>query len=80
MTNPSSLVPPAPVETPCARIIPHQLKAHGQVRVDNYYWLNDRSNSEVIAYLQKENEYAKAQSQHTADFERQLIRRNQRAY
>ena len=61
---------PAP---PLAKIIPHQLEKHGQVRVDNYYWLNDRSNPEVIAYLKQENEYAKAQNQHTVDFERQLF-------
>ena len=53
MTNSSRLDPPL------AKIIPHQLEKHGQVRVDNYYWLNDRSNPEVIAYLQQENEYAK---------------------
>ncbi|MDI6779764.1 MAG: S9 family peptidase [Bacteroidota bacterium] len=30
---------------------------HGDVRVDNYYWLRDKSNPEVIAYLEAENKY-----------------------
>ncbi len=73
MTNPSPHVPSIPVEPPIAKMIPHQLEKHGQVRVDNYYWLNDRSNSDVIAYLQQENEYAKAQSEHTAGFQQTLF-------
>ncbi len=73
MTNPSPLVPTILSDPPLAKIIPHQLEKHGQVRVDNYYWLNDRSNPEVIAYLQKENAYATAQSQHTVDFERTIF-------
>ena len=60
-------------DPPLAKIIPHTLEKHGQVRVDNYYWLNDRSNPDVIAYLQQENEYATTQSQHTAGFEGQLF-------
>jgi oligopeptidase B len=30
---------------------------HDDVRVDNYYWLRDKSNPEVIAYLEAENKY-----------------------
>ena len=35
-----------------------QLEMHGQVRVNDYYWLNDRDNPDVIRYLEDENEYA----------------------
>ena len=34
----------------------HEL--HGEVRVDNYYWLRERDNPDVIAYLEAENAYA----------------------
>ena len=34
---------------PVAKTVPHELEAHGDVRVDPYYWLNDRENPEVIA-------------------------------
>ena len=43
---------------PIAKKIPHQLIEHGRVREDNYYWLNDRDNKEVIAYLEAENLYS----------------------
>ncbi|HEX6910553.1 MAG TPA: hypothetical protein VF142_09160, partial [Longimicrobium sp.] len=46
-------LPPPPV----ARIIPRTDTLHGDVRVDNYFWLRDRQNPEVIAYLEAENRY-----------------------
>ena len=58
---------------PQAKIIPRRLEQHGQVRIDDYYWLNDRSNPEVLAYLQKENDYSTAQGLHTADLEKTLF-------
>ncbi len=42
---------------PVARVAPHQLAAHGHVRTDNYYWLRERENPEVLAYLAAENAY-----------------------
>ncbi|VAW26326.1 Protease II [hydrothermal vent metagenome] len=42
---------------PKAKKTPKIFKEHGHVRTDNYYWLNDRENPEVIAYLKEENEY-----------------------
>ena len=36
---------------------PHEIITHGHTRVDKYYWLNERENPEVIAYLEAENEY-----------------------
>ena len=37
------------------------LKAHGDKRIDNYYWLRDdnRKNNKILDYLKKENEYTK---------------------
>jgi oligopeptidase B len=45
---------PAP---PVARVIPRTDTLHGDVRVDNYFWLRDRNNAEVISYLEAENRY-----------------------
>jgi oligopeptidase B len=42
---------------PKAAIKPKELITHGHKRIDNYYWLNERENPEVIAYLKAENEY-----------------------
>ena len=36
---------------------PHRLERHGDVRVDDYYWLRDRDDPEVVAYLEAENAY-----------------------
>lgn len=45
---------------------------HGEVRLDNYFWLREKSNPEVIGYLEAENRYTEAVMQHTADFQEQL--------
>lgn len=38
---------------------PKILVAHDHERIDDYYWLNDRENQEVIDYLNAENDYTK---------------------
>jgi oligopeptidase B len=44
---------------PVARKVPRELAQHGDVRVDNYYWLRDdsRSHPDVLAHLRAENLY-----------------------
>ncbi len=36
---------------------PKEIVTHNHTRIDNYYWLNDPENPDVIAYLNAENEY-----------------------
>ena len=59
--------------TPVAPKRPHRLETHGDVRIDDYYWLRDRSDPEVLAYLEAENEYLKARSGHTRDQQNALF-------
>jgi oligopeptidase B len=50
--------------------IPTRLEKNGHVRIDDYYWLRERDNLEVIAYLNAENQYAEkemAQAQPSED-------------
>ncbi len=54
---------------PAARIIPEELSIHGDVRTDNYYWLRERENPEVVAYLEAENEYAAKVMGHTEELQ-----------
>lgn len=61
------------IQPPIAKIIPHELEKHGHVRIDNYYWLNDRENPEVIDYLNKENDYYNQSTAHTKDFQKVLF-------
>jgi oligopeptidase B len=47
----------APLVAPKAAMKPKELTIHGDTRVDNYYYLNERENPEVISYLKAENAY-----------------------
>lgn len=47
-------------QEPQAKRVPVQLEKHGDVRIDNYYWLNQREDEEVIEYLNSENAYREA--------------------
>ena len=58
---------------PIAKIIPTTQEKHGHFRVDNYFWLNDRENPEVINYLKKENEYYLKSTAHTKHFQKDLF-------
>ncbi len=59
---------------PMAAIRPHEMVAHGHTRIDNYYWLNERENPEVIAYLEAENQYAEAGLKSTQPLQEQLFK------
>ena len=61
------------IQIPKAKIIPNTLEKHGQVRTDNYYWLNQRENPEVIEYLNQENDYYQQSTAHTKDFQKDLF-------
>ncbi len=51
--------PSGPV-APVAEKKPHNLEMHGDVRVDDYYWLREKENPEVLAYLEAENSFTEA--------------------
>ncbi len=53
------------ISAPKAKIIPKTLKKHKETRIDNYFWLNDRENPEVIDYLNQENAYYESMTSHT---------------
>ena len=61
------------IQPPVAKIIPKTLENLGHSRTDNYFWMNDRENSEVIDYLNKENEYYHKMTEHTKDFQKELF-------
>jgi len=60
------------MQPPVATVTPHQLEIHGDVRVDDYYWLRDREDPAVIAYLEAENEYTHAVLAHTEGLQESL--------
>ncbi len=58
---------------PVAKKVSKELIQHNDKRIDNYYWLNDRENPEVIAYLEKEEVYYNSMTAHTKDFQAKLF-------
>lgn len=50
---------------PTAATRPYELTLHGHTRIDPYYWLREKSNPEVIAYLEAENAHTEGMMAHT---------------
>lgn len=61
------------VKAPLARKQPIKLEIHGDVRIDDYYWLRERDNEEVLEYLKKENDYYQALTAHTVELQQSLF-------
>ncbi|MDH4403352.1 MAG: S9 family peptidase [Flavobacterium sp.] len=61
------------IKPPKAKIIPTTFEKFDDIRIDNYFWLNDRENPEVIDYLIKENEYYQEMTAHTHNFQKELF-------
>jgi len=47
------------MQAPIAKKVPKELKIHGDTRIDNYFWMNQREDQEVIDHLNAENAYCK---------------------
>jgi len=58
---------------PVAEMKPKVLTTHGHERVDNYFWLKERENPEVISYLEAENSYTDAMMKHTEPLQEKLF-------
>jgi len=63
---------PESILAPIAAIKPHIIEKHGDKRNDNYFWLNERENPEVIDYLNKENDYYNKMTVSTKQFQTDL--------
>ncbi|MCM4163297.1 MULTISPECIES: S9 family peptidase [unclassified Arenibacter] len=61
------------LKAPSAKKIGKQLIKHNDVRIDDYYWLNERENPEVIAYLGRENAYFEDMTSHTLELRESLF-------
>jgi oligopeptidase B len=58
---------------PIAAKHPHIIKKHDDIRIDEYYWLNQRENPEVISYLEAENDYFRSALKHTEPLQQELL-------
>jgi oligopeptidase B len=66
--------PAAATGPPKAARRPHALEAHGDRRVDPYYWLRDKRDPHVRAYLEAENAYTDAVMAPAAGLREKLYR------
>jgi oligopeptidase B len=57
---------------PVAKKIPHLTEINGHKLIDNYFWLREKSNPEVRAYLEAENAYTDAVMKPTEAFQKKL--------
>jgi len=67
---PSSAEPPSP---PVAERRPTVLEAHGDKRVDDWFWLRDRDDPGVLALLQAENAFTQANTSHLEALKERLF-------
>jgi oligopeptidase B len=48
------------LQPPAAKKVPHETKIHGLTLKDDYFWLREKGNDEVIKYLEAENAFTEA--------------------
>ncbi len=63
---------PDPPGPPVAPVRPTTLRHFGDERVDPWFWLRERDDPDVLAYLEAENEYTEASLAHTEQLRDQL--------
>jgi oligopeptidase B len=64
------------IKPPVAKKIPYEMSAHGETRIDNYYWLRDdkREDTAVLDYLHAENDYGQAVMQTQQALQEKLLK------
>lgn len=62
------------ITPPVAQKKARTLEKHGDIRVDNYFWLNEREDPEVTEYLERENDYYNKMTAHTDGFKDALFK------
>src|SRR5262249_6036486 len=65
---------PLAAKAPVAKKVAHTETLHGDTRADDYYWLREKTNPEVITYLEAENAYTAAVMKRTEPFQEALYR------
>jgi oligopeptidase B len=60
---------PAP---PVAAVIPDTFENFGQQRIDNYFWLKEKQNSQVIDYINAENAYTETVMASTKELQQKI--------
>ena len=59
-------------QAPVAKIVPHVDTLQGDVLSDNYFWMRDRKDPDLISWLERENAYTAAMTKHTAELQEKI--------
>jgi len=73
-TTPADASARATLDAPRAPARPIVLRHHGRERVDEWYWLRERDDPEVIAHLEAENRYTATATAHLQERRERLYR------
>jgi oligopeptidase B len=61
------------LEAPVAKRVPHVRDVHGDATEDDWYWLVDRDDPDTVAYLEAENAFTEASTEHLAPMRARLF-------
>jgi oligopeptidase B len=66
--------PAATITPPVAKKVPRTSNVHGTTLSDDYFWMRDKKNPEVISYLEAENAYTAAMMKQTTELQERLYK------
>src|SRR4051812_8977676 len=70
----SPALDPGAAMPPVAKRVPHKLEQHGETRVDDFFWIKDKTNKDVLKYLEAENAYTATLLKPTEPFQEKLYK------
>src|SRR4051812_19295147 len=59
---------------PVAKKVPHKFEQHGDTRTDDYFWIKDKTDKDVLKYLEAENAYTAAVLKPTEKMQEKLYK------
>src|SRR5665213_1221043 len=71
---PAALAQDSALQPPVAKKIPHVTQINGATLKDNYFWLRDKKDPDVMKYLQAENAYTQEAMKPTKDLQESLYK------
>jgi oligopeptidase B len=71
---PATLAQNGNSQPPIAKKVPHTTEIHGYTLKDDYFWLREKKNPEVLKYLEAENAYTEEVMKQTKEFQEVLYK------
>jgi oligopeptidase B len=67
-------IDPTLATPPVAKKVPHKLEQHGDVRIDDFFWIKEKTNKDVLKYLEAKNAHTAALLKPTEPFQEKLYK------